>query len=60
MDSLNIDIIDACDKWRAAMRNEKQAKELDAKWKAMGQTSTIERRLKSEINHSTPQISLTY
>ena len=50
MSEIDIELTAACDRLRIVIRNEQQLELNAAKWRAMGQTSTIQRRLKNEAN----------
>lgn len=40
----------ACNRLRDMIRNKQAEEELAAKWRAMGETSTTQRRIKNEVN----------
>lgn len=46
-----------CNYIRDYIRGEAHAKELEAKWHAMGQTSTIQRRIKNEVGNVQVNVS---
>lgn len=46
----DIEMTAACNRLRDMIRNQQAEEDLAAKWRAMGQTSTIQRRIKNETN----------
>ena len=51
MTELDIELTAACDRLRIMMRNERQLERNAEKWNAMAKTSTIQRRIKNEVNN---------
>ena len=51
MTDLDIELTAACDRLRIMMRNERQLERNAEKWNAMAKTSTIQRRIKNEVNN---------
>ena len=51
MTELDIELTAACDRLRIMMRNEQQLERNAEKWNAMAKTSTIQRRIKNEVNN---------
>lgn len=53
MNKTEIDILmsEACDRLRIAIRNERQVRDHAKQWRDMANTSTIQRRLRNEINN---------
>lgn len=51
MTELDIELTAACDRLRIMMRNEQQLERNTEKWNAMAKTSTIQRRIKNEVNN---------
>ena len=51
MTELNIELTAACDRLRIMIRNEQQLERNAEKWNAMAKTSTIQRRIKNEVNN---------
>ena len=51
MTGLDIELTAACDRLRIVIRNEQQLKLNAEKWNAMAKTSTIQRRIKNEVNN---------
>ena len=51
MTELDIELIAACDRLRIMIRNERQLERNAEKWNAMAKTSTIQRRIKNEVNN---------
>lgn len=51
MTELDIELTAACDRLRIVIRNEQQLKLNAEKWEAMAKTSTIQRRIKNEVNN---------
>lgn len=50
MTELDIELTAACDRLRIMIRNEQQLERNTEKWSAMAKTSTIQRRIKNEVN----------
>lgn len=51
MTELDIELTAACDQLRIMIRNEQQLGRNAEKWNAMAKTSTIQRRIKNEVNN---------
>lgn len=51
MTELDIELTAACDRLRIMIRNEQQLERSAEKWNAMAKTSTIQRRIKNEVNN---------
>ena len=51
MTGLDIELTVACDRLRIMIRNEQQLERNAEKWNAMAKTSTIQRRIKNEVNN---------
>lgn len=51
MTELDIELTAACDRLRIMIRNEQQLERITEKWNAMAKTSTIQRRIKNEVNN---------
>lgn len=58
MTELDIELTAACDRLRIMIRNEQQLERNAEKWNAMAKTSTIQRRIKNEVNNL--QINVSY
>lgn len=50
MTELDIELTAACNRLRIMIRNEQQLERNAEKWNAMAKTSTIQRRIKNEVN----------
>lgn len=57
MTGLDIELIAACDRLRIMIRNEQQLERVAEKWNAMAKTSTIQRRIKNEVNNLQVNVS---
>ena len=57
MTELDIEFTAACDRLRIMMRNERQLERNAEKWNAMAKTSTIQRRIKNEVNNLQANVS---
>ena len=57
MAELDIELTAACDRLRIMMRNERQLERNAEKWNAMAKTSTIQRRIKNEVNNLQANVS---
>lgn len=57
MTELDIELTAACDRLRIMIRNEQQLKLNAEKWEAMAKTSTIQRRIKNEVNNLQANVS---
>lgn len=57
MTELDIELIAACDRLRIMIRNEQQLERNAEKWNAMAKTSTIQRRIKNEVNNLQANVS---
>ena len=57
MTELDIELTAACDRLRIMIRNEQQLKRNAEKWCAMAKTSTIQRRIKNEVNNLQANVS---
>ena len=57
MTDLHIELTPACDRLRIMMRNERQLERNAEKWNAMAKTSTIQRRIKNEVNNLQANVS---
>ena len=57
MTELDIELTAACDRLRIMMRNERQLERIAEKWNAMAKTSTIQRRIKNEVNNLQANVS---
>ena len=57
MTELDIELTAACDRLRIMMRNERQLERNAEKWGAMAKTSTIQRRIKNEVNNLQANVS---
>ena len=57
MTELDIELTAACDRLRIMMRNERQLERNAEKWNAMAKTSTIQRRIKNEVNNLQVNVS---
>lgn len=57
MTELDIELTAACDRLRIMMRNEQQLERNAEKWNAMAKTSTIQRRIKNEVNNLQANVS---
>ena len=57
MTELDIELTAACDRLRIMMRNERQLERNAEKWDAMAKTSTIQRRIKNEVNNLQVNVS---
>lgn len=57
MTELDIELTAACDRLRIMMRNEQQLERNTEKWNAMAKTSTIQRRIKNEVNNLQANVS---
>lgn len=51
MTELDIELTAACGRLRIMIRNEQQLERNAEKWNAMAKTSTIQRRIKNEVNN---------
>lgn len=51
MTELDIELTAACDRLRIMIRNEQQLVRNAEKWNAMAKTSTVQRRIKNEVNN---------
>ena len=51
MEVLDIELIAACNRLRIMIRNEQQLERNAEKWDVMAKTSTIQRRIKNEVNN---------
>ena len=51
MTELDIELTAACDRLRIMIRNERQLERNAEKWDVMAKTSTIQRRIKNEVNN---------
>lgn len=51
MTELDIELTAACDRLRILIRNEQQLECNAEKWNAMAKTSTIQGRIKNEVNN---------
>lgn len=51
MTELDIELTTACNRLRIMIRNEQQLERNAEKWNAMAKTSTIQRRIKNEVNN---------
>lgn len=51
MTELDIELTAACGRLRIMIRNEQQLERNTEKWNAMAKTSTIQRRIKNEVNN---------
>lgn len=51
MTELDIELTAACGRLRIMIRNEQQLGRNAEKWNAMAKTSTIQRRIKNEVNN---------
>ena len=57
MDKFDIELTAACNKLRIVIRNEQQLERNAEKWDAMAKTSTIQRRIKNEVNNLQVNVS---
>ncbi len=57
MTELDIELTAACDRLRIMIRNEQQLERNAEKWNAMAKTSTIQRRIKNEVNNLQANVS---
>ena len=57
MAELDIELTAACDQLRIMIRNEQQLGRNAEKWNAMAKTSTIQRRIKNEVNNLQVNVS---
>ena len=57
MTELDIELTAACDQLRIMIRNEQQLGRNAEKWNAMAKTSTIQRRIKNEVNNLQANVS---
>lgn len=57
MTELDIELTAACDRLRIMIRNEQQLERNTEKWNAMAKTSTIQRRIKNEVNNLQVNVS---
>ena len=57
MTELDIELTAACDRLRIMIRNERQLERNAEKWNAMAKTSTIQRRIKNEVNNLQVNVS---
>ena len=57
MTGLDIELTAACDRLHIMMRNERQLERNAEKWDAMAKTSTIQRRIKNEVNNLQTNVS---
>lgn len=57
MTELDIELTAACDRLRIMIRNEQQLERNAEKWNAMAKTSTIQRRIKNEVNNLQVNVS---
>ena len=57
MAELDIELTAACDRLRIMIRNEQQLERNAEKWNAMAKTSTIQRRIKNEVNNLQANVS---
>ena len=57
MTDLDIELTAACDRLRIMIRNEWQLERNAEKWNAMAKTSTIQRRIKNEVNNLQADVS---
>lgn len=57
MTELDIELTAACDRLRIMIRNEQQLERVTEKWNAMAKTSTIQRRIKNEVNNLQANVS---
>ena len=55
---IDIELTAACNKLRIMIRNEQQARDYAQAWRDMGNTSTIQRRIKNEVQNEVKGISL--
>lgn len=54
---LDIELTAACNRLRIMIRNEQQLERNAEKWDAMAKTSTIQRRIKNEVNNVQVNVS---
>lgn len=57
MTELDIELTATCDRLRIMIRNEQQLERNAEKWNAMAKTSTIQRRIKNEVNNLQANVS---
>ena len=57
MTELDIELTAACNRLRIMIRNEQQLERKAEKWDAMAKTSTIQRRIKNEVNNVQVNVS---
>jgi len=57
MTELDIELTAACNRLRIMIRNEQQLERNAEKWDAMAKTSTIQRRIKNEVNNLQVNVS---
>lgn len=57
MTELDIELTTVCDRLRIMIRNEQQLERNAEKWNAMAKTSTIQRRIKNEVNNLQVNVS---
>lgn len=57
MTELDIELTTVCDRLRIMIRNEQQLERNAEKWNAMAKTSTIQRRIKNEVNNLPVNVS---
>lgn len=57
MTELDIELTAACGRLRIMIRNEQQLGRNAEKWNAMAKTSTIQRRIKNEVNNLQANVS---
>lgn len=57
MTELDIELTAACNRLRIMIRNEQQLERNAEKWDAMAKTSTIQRRIKNEVNNVQVNVS---
>lgn len=57
MTEFDIELTAACNRLRIMIRNEQQLERNAEKWNAMAKTSTIQRRIKNEVNNLQANVS---
>lgn len=57
MTELDIELTAACNRLRIMIRNEQQLERNAEKWDAMAKASTIQRRIKNEVNNVQVNVS---
>lgn len=57
MTELDIELTAACNRLRIMIRNEQQLERNAEKWDVMAKTSTIQRRIKNEVNNLQVNVS---